>query len=75
MTVRGRGFGGLLIIQSANDDPADEKNYLAAGADGSFGKAVKGGIQEKLGSLGRLYHARFGTQGGSFSTATSAGLR
>ena len=61
--LRGRGFRGLMIVQSANDDPADEKNYLAAGADGSFGKAVRGGIQEKLDTLGRLYHARFGPQG------------
>jgi hypothetical protein len=48
-----------VIIQSVNDELSDECAYLAAGADGSIGKAVKGGIPEMLNVLGRLYHVRF----------------
>ena len=58
--LRQRGFKGLFVIQSANDELEDEQAYLAAGADGSFGKAVRGGIPEMLDVLGRLHHARFG---------------
>ena len=32
--LRERGFGGLLVIQSANDELEDEQGYLDAGADG-----------------------------------------
>ena len=46
-------------MQSANDGPEDEKAYIAAGADGCIGKAAKGGIQEMLYLLGRLYQLRF----------------
>ena len=58
--LRQRGFGGVLVIQSANDELEDEEAYKAAGADGSIGKAVRGGVPVMLGVLGRLYHARFG---------------
>ena len=47
-------------IQSANDELEDEQAYVAAGADGSIGKAAKGGVSEILAVLGRLYHSRFG---------------
>ncbi len=40
--MRRRGFEGLLIIQSANDEVDDERAYVEAGADGSIGNAVKG---------------------------------
>ena len=58
--LRRRGFGGVLVIQSANDELEDEQMYKAAGADGSIGKAVKGGVPAMLEVLGRLYHLRFG---------------
>jgi hypothetical protein len=57
--LRRRGFNGVLVIQSANDELEDEKAYVAAGADGSIGKAVKGGAQTMLSVIGRLWHARF----------------
>ena len=63
--LRRRGFGGLLVIQSANDEQDDAQAYKAAGADGNIGKAVKGGIPEMLDVLGRLWHARFPAQGES----------
>jgi hypothetical protein len=61
--LRLRDFRGLLVIQSANDALDDERDYKAAGADGSIGKAVKGGVPAMIDILSRLYHARFGVQG------------
>ena len=58
--MRRRGFEGLLIIHSANDSVDDEREYLAAGADGSVGKAVKGGSAGMLAVISRLWHQRFG---------------
>ena len=58
--MRRRGFDGLVIIQSANDELEDERDYTAAGADGSVGKAVQGGAQTMLAVLSRLWHQRFG---------------
>ena len=46
--LRRRGFGGVLVIQSANDELEDEQMYKAAGSDGSIGKAVKGGFRRCL---------------------------
>jgi len=68
--LRARGFGGLLVIQSANDEADDERIYVAAGADGSIGKAVKGGVHEMLSHLARLWHAKYGAQA---RTATADG--
>ena len=62
--LRRRGFGGLIVIQSANDGLNDERSYLEAGADGSIGKAVKGGATKILSVLGRLWQARFRDAGG-----------
>ena len=56
--LRQRGFGGLVVIQSANDEPDDRRAYVAAGADGCIGKAVKGGIPGILSELGRLWHGK-----------------
>ena len=67
--LRSRGFGGLLIIQSANDELEDERAYIAAGADGSVGKAVKGGVQTMLGVLARLWHEKFA--GGGYKLLAS----
>ena len=58
--MRRRGFTGLIIIQSANDELEDERDYMAAGADGSVGKAVQGGKQTMLTVISRLWHQRFG---------------
>ena len=60
--LRARGFGGLVVIQSANDELADQHAYVAAGADGSTGK---GGIKGLLGMLGRLHLSKFGAPPGS----------
>ena len=49
----------MIIIQSANDELEDEHAYTDAGADGSIGKAVKGGVQSMLRVLGRAWHERF----------------
>jgi len=67
--LRQRGFGGLLVIQSANDQLDDEQRYLEAGADGSIGKAVKGGASKILSVLGRLWQARF-REGDAPTTST-----
>ena len=58
--MRHRGFGGLIFIQSANDELDDERLYIAAGADGCLGKAVKGGAQQMLCVIARHWHQRFG---------------
>ena len=58
--LRRRGFGGVLVIQSANDEHEDEAAYKAAGADGSIGKAVKGGVSVMIDKLAQLYHERLG---------------
>ena len=63
--LRARGFSGLLVIQSANDEADDERMYVDAGADGSIGKAVKGGISEMLGLLGQFWHAKYGRPRGA----------
>jgi hypothetical protein len=47
---------GLLFIESANDEREAVESYLAAGADGSFGKTLKGGIQSKVEVIARAYH-------------------
>jgi len=58
--LRARGFGGLLVIQSANDEAEDKRGYVAAGADGSIGKAVKGGVPEMISHLAELWDAKYG---------------
>ena len=58
--MRARDFDGLVIVQSANDGPEDERAYLAAGADGCLGKAIKGGAPAMLTVICRLWHQRFG---------------
>ena len=58
--MRRGGFEGLIIIHSANDELEDEHEYIAAGADGSIGKAVKGGVTATLSIIARLWHQRFG---------------
>jgi len=63
--LRRHGFAGLVIIHSANDELADEQEYLAAGADGCIGKAVKGGIEAVLKVIGRLWHAKFDARAGA----------
>ena len=60
--MRNRGVKCLLIIQSANDELQDEREYLAAGADGTLGKAVKGGAGAMLSVISRLWWERFGEE-------------
>lgn len=54
--LRASGFGGVVVIHSANDELDDEREYAAAGADTSFGKAVQGGVEGTLAVLGRAWH-------------------
>ena len=61
--LRRRGFGGLFVVQSANDSQSDAQTYLEAGADGSMGKAIKDGARGMLGVVGSLWHAKFGEGG------------
>ena len=46
--------------QSANDAPEDAQLYIEAGADGSMGKAVKGGVKGMVDVVGRVWLAKFG---------------
>jgi CheY-like chemotaxis protein len=55
--LRKRGFTGCLVIQSANDEIEAEREYLAAGANGSLGKALRGGADELLSRLAPCYWA------------------
>jgi hypothetical protein len=54
--LRERGFSGCLVIQSANDEVAAERAYLAAGADGSLGKVIRGGPDELIRCLAAFFH-------------------
>jgi len=53
--LRQRGFGGCLAIQSANDEAAAEREYIAAGANGCLGKVLRGGPDELLSRIAALY--------------------
>ena len=41
-SLREAGFKGVIAIRSANDEPASQKMYDAAGASGHLGKDAKG---------------------------------
>ena len=56
--LRQRGFNGVLVIQSANDETAAEREYIAAGADGSIGKVLRGGPSEIAKRLGAFWVRR-----------------
>ena len=58
--LRQRNFAGLAIIQSANDEPESVTEYIAAGADGFIGKAVKGGRQAIVDRISALWHSKHG---------------
>jgi len=51
-------FGGLIFIQSADDDVAHENLYIAAGADACLGKG-SGSMAAKLRKMSLIYHAKF----------------
>jgi len=53
--LRQRGFCGCLVIQSANDEICAEREYLAAGANGSLGKVLRGGPEELIRRLAALW--------------------
>lgn len=55
--LRQRGFSGVLVIQSANDELAAEREYLAAGANGCVGKALRGGPDELVKRLAAFWAA------------------
>ena len=55
--LRLRGFRGALVIQSANDEVAAEREYLAASANGCVGKALRGGADELVKRLATFYGA------------------
>ena len=56
--LRARHFTGLAIIRSANDEPNAVRDYIAAGADGFIGKAVKGGHKAAVAIIRRLWHSK-----------------
>ena len=53
--LRQRGFSGCLVIQSANDEIAAEREYLAAGADGCLGKVLRGGPREIIQRIAEVF--------------------
>ena len=53
--LRQRGFRGCLVIQSANDESAAEREYLAAGADGCLGKVLRGGPMEIIQRISEFF--------------------
>ena len=56
--LRARDFTGLAIVRSANDEPSAVHDYIAAGADGFIGKAVKGGHKAAMAIISRLWHSK-----------------
>ena len=48
---------GALLIQSANCETSDVREYLQAGADGALDKGVSAALQTDI--LARVYHDRF----------------
>ena len=48
---------GALLIQSANCETSDVRDYLHAGADGALDKGVSAALQTDI--LARVYHDRF----------------
>jgi len=56
MQIRALGFRGTMLINSANDELQDERDYLQAGADGSIGKGISGGVGVILAKLAELHH-------------------
>jgi len=60
--LRQRGFTGVLVIQSANDEVGAEREYLAAGADGCVGKVIRGGPKELVDRLAQLRQHRLSTR-------------
>ena len=54
--IRALGFKGVIIINSANDELQDERDYLLAGADACIGKAVTGGVATVLQKLAFVHH-------------------
>ena len=52
-------FGGLIFIQSADDDAESEKAYIGAGADGCLGKGLKHGHESLLRKLAVAYWHKY----------------
>ena len=48
---------GAILIQSANCETSDVREYLHAGADGALDKGVSAALQTDV--LARIYHDRF----------------
>ena len=48
---------GAILIQSANCETSDVREYLLAGADGALDKGVSAALQTDV--LARVYHDRF----------------
>ena len=48
---------GAILIQSANCETSDVRDYLHAGADGALDKGVSAALQTDV--LARVYHDRF----------------
>ena len=48
---------GAILIQSANCETSDVRDYLQAGADGALDKGVSAALQTDV--LARVYHDRF----------------
>ena len=48
---------GAILIQSANCETSDVREYLHAGADGALDKGVSAALQTDI--LARVYHDRF----------------
>ena len=48
---------GAILIQSANCETSDVREYLHAGADGALDKGVSAALQTDV--LARVYHDRF----------------
>ena len=49
-------FDGLVFMCSANDGLDDEQLYFEAGADGVFGKGLRGGVDAMVDTIARAYH-------------------
>lgn len=56
--LRAAGFTGMVIIVSANDEPEARAQYLSAGANGSFGKGVGGGVSKMVDYLATVHRSK-----------------
>ena len=54
--IRASGFRGTVVINSANDELQDERDYLRAGADTCIGKGLTGGVGALLAKLASAQH-------------------